>query len=162
LRYLSFDPRHLDIELTESVIMRDTARAGAVLEALKALGLQLSIDDFGTGYSSLSYLRRFPFDSLKIDRSFVCDTPGAAEATAIVRAIVAMGRSLGMRIIAEGVETAEQVGFLTSVGCDLLQGWGMVPALPQEEFLKLLQARRRIEPPQPAPACASDAGYAPA
>ncbi len=142
LRELEFEPRYLDIELTESVLMHDAERAGTVLQALKALGLKLSIDDFGTGYSSLSYLRRFPFDTLKIDRSFVCDTPGETEATAIVRAIVAMGHSLGMKIIAEGVETLQQTRYLRSAGCDLLQGWAFSPALPHDEFLKLLQAPR--------------------
>ncbi|MBU0747878.1 MAG: EAL domain-containing protein, partial [Gammaproteobacteria bacterium] len=100
------------------------------LNALKALGVGISIDDFGTGYSSLAYLKRYPIDKLKIDRSFVADTPGNADDVAIVTAIIQMGHSLQLKTVAEGVETEEQVGLLAGLGCDLIQGF--VVSVPME------------------------------
>jgi len=110
------------IELTESVLMHQTGQVLDTLQALKDLGVGISIDDFGTGYSSLAYLKRYPIDKLKIDRSFVMDTPDSADDVAIVTAIVQMGRSLQLRTVAEGVETAEQMALLRSLDCDLVQG----------------------------------------
>ena len=115
--------RYLEIELTESVLMHQTGQATDTLNALTALGISISIDDFGTGYSSLAYLKRYPIDKLKIDRSFVMDTPGNADDVAIVTAIVQMGRSLQIKTVAEGVETQAQVALLRELGCDMIQGF---------------------------------------
>ena len=123
LRETGLAPQYLEIEMTESVLMHQTGQVLDTLNALKALGVSISIDDFGTGYSSLAYLKRYPIDKLKIDRSFVADTPGNADDVAIVTAIIQMGHSLQLKTVAEGVETAEQVGLLTGLGCDLIQGF---------------------------------------
>ncbi|RZJ14152.1 MAG: EAL domain-containing protein [Acidovorax sp.] len=116
-------PQYLEIELTESVLMHQTGQALDTLNTLSALGVGISIDDFGTGYSSLAYLKRYPIDKLKIDRSFVVDTPGNVDDVAIVTAIIQMGRSLQLRTVAEGVETPEQVELLKGLGCDMIQGF---------------------------------------
>jgi EAL domain-containing protein (putative c-di-GMP-specific phosphodiesterase class I) len=101
------------------------------------MGIHLSIDDFGTGYSSLSYLKRFPIDSVKIDRSFIHDIPGDADDAAITRAIIAMAHSLRLKVIAEGVETEEQLSFLRELGCDEMQGYYFSEPLAEDEFLRL-------------------------
>ncbi|MET0089444.1 MAG: EAL domain-containing protein [Candidatus Thiodiazotropha sp.] len=113
----------LTLEMTESLLMRDTEEAMTWLTSFKDLGIKLSVDDFGTGYSSLSYLKRFPVDVLKIDRSFVCDLPDNLEDATLVNTIVAMADSLKMGVIAEGVETRQQVEFLLEAGCNELQGF---------------------------------------
>lgn len=117
------EPRYLELELTESVLMRDAASADSVLHALAGLGVKLAIDDFGTGYSSLSYLRQFPINTLKIDQSFVNQITSNTDDAAIVRAVISMGKSLKQRVIAEGVETAEQAAFLLAQHCDEGQGY---------------------------------------
>jgi len=117
------DPGDLELELTEGVLMGHGEETVATVDALKALGFTLAIDDFGTGYSSLSYLRRFRLDILKIDQSFVRDVPGNPDSAAIVTAIVAMAKSLKLEIVAEGVETVEQLHFLTELGCSKIQGF---------------------------------------
>jgi diguanylate cyclase (GGDEF)-like protein len=142
LHDLDFDPRHLEIELTESAVMRDAQRGILMLEELKDLGVNLSIDDFGTGYSSLSYLKQLPLDTLKIDRSFVIDAPAEAEAVSIIHAIIALGHSLGLEIIAEGVEHPAQVNFLRDAGADILQGYYFSKALSSEDFLQLISSGR--------------------
>ena len=116
-------PERLELEVTEGVLIGDTDRALKVLSKLKALGIRIALDDFGTGYSSLSYLRRFPFDKIKIDRSFVQSLGNDSEAGAIVRAILAMGRSLHLDVTAEGVENTAQLETLRAEGCDLVQGF---------------------------------------
>jgi len=116
-------PRYLELELTESVLMRDASATDSVLHALSALGIQLAVDDFGTGYSSLSYLRQFPINTLKIDRSFVNNMTRNANDASLVSAVISMGKSLKQRVIAEGVETAEQVAFLLGQHCDEGQGF---------------------------------------
>ena len=113
LRETGLAPQYLDIEMTESVLMHQTGQVLDTLNALKALGVSISIDDFGTGYSSLAYLKRYPIDKLKIDRSFVADTPGNADDVAIVTAIIQMARSLQLQTVAEGVQTQSQVELLT-------------------------------------------------
>ncbi len=122
LKATGLAPQYLEIELTESVLMHQTGQVLDTLNALKDLGVGISIDDFGTGYSSLAYLKRYPIDKLKIDRSFVMDTPDSADDVAIVTAIVQMGRSLQLKTVAEGVETAAQMELLRRLGCDLIQG----------------------------------------
>ena len=130
LRETGLAPQYLEIELTESVLMHHTGETLDTLNALKALGIGITIDDFGTGYSSLAYLKRYPIDKLKIDRSFVADTPGSADDVAIVTAIIQMARSLQIRTVAEGVETPKQVQMLRELGCDLIQGH--VVSMPQD------------------------------
>ena len=144
LRETGLAPHYLEIELTESVLMHQTGQVLDTLNALKTLGVGISIDDFGTGYSSLAYLKRYPIDKLKIDRSFVADTPGNADDVAIVTAIIQMGHSLQLKTVAEGVETAEQVGLLAGLGCDLIQGF--VVSVPMEAGIAWdwLERRARI------------------
>jgi EAL domain-containing protein (putative c-di-GMP-specific phosphodiesterase class I) len=113
----------LVLELTESVIMENVHETSDVLHALKDIGIEVSVDDFGTGYSSLTYLKRFPLDELKIDRSFVKGVPEDADDAAIVTAIIGMAHSLGLKVVAEGVETQEQLTFLKQRGCDEYQGY---------------------------------------
>ena len=135
-------PAHcLELELTESMVMDDPESVIAILEQLQALGIQLSIDDFGTGYSSLSYLKRFPVTSLKIDQSFVCelDQDQDTNASAIVKAVISIGHSLDMKVIAEGVETEKQMSFLVENGCDAMQGYLFSRPLAAEEFVLLLE-----------------------
>jgi diguanylate cyclase (GGDEF)-like protein/PAS domain S-box-containing protein len=141
---VGIDPRYLELELTESVIMRDAEQTISVLEELSRMGVSLSIDDFGTGYSSLSYLRRFPIDRLKIDQSFVHDISTNPDAAAIAAAIIGMGRSLKLRVIAEGVETPEQYAFLAAQQCDELQGFHIGPPMRASEFAALLRERRPL------------------
>ena len=114
---------YLELELTEGLVMDNTMAATKVLDALHEMGIRLSIDDFGTGYSSLGYLKRFPVDFLKIDRSFITDLPRDKDDAAIVRAIIALSRNLGIATIAEGVETERQADFLACEGCDVIQGY---------------------------------------
>ncbi|WP_051282026.1 putative bifunctional diguanylate cyclase/phosphodiesterase [Azovibrio restrictus] len=123
LRETGLAPEYLELEITESVVMQDSERVIQVLRALKAIGLKISIDDFGTGYSSLSYLKRFPIDKIKIDRSFVQDIPADQDDAAIVEAILSIARKLGLKGIAEGVETREQLDFLGASGCEEMQGY---------------------------------------
>jgi diguanylate cyclase (GGDEF)-like protein len=138
----------LELELTESMIMHNAERAVRVLTQIKALGIRLAIDDFGTGYSSLAQLKRFPVDTLKVDRSFIRDLPRDPEDRAIAEAIIAMGKTLSLTIVAEGVETAEQKEFLRQRACDEMQGYYFSTPLPPEEFASLLRGHcplRRTE-----------------
>ena len=139
LNETGLDPAWLEFEITESMVMHDPEHAVTLLSRLKAMGIHLSIDDFGTGYSSLSYLKRFPIDSVKIDRSFIQDLPGDGDDAAITRAIIAMAHSLRLKVIAEGVETEAQLGFLREHGCDEMQGYLFSRPLPEDELLRLLQ-----------------------
>jgi EAL domain-containing protein (putative c-di-GMP-specific phosphodiesterase class I) len=116
-------PENLELEITENAILQDAAATADTFQALRALGVKIAIDDFGTGYSSLSYLRRFPVNTLKIDRAFVRDVPGDADDSAIVAAIIALAQSLKLDVIAEGVETDAQREFLQVRGCRLMQGF---------------------------------------
>jgi diguanylate cyclase (GGDEF)-like protein/PAS domain S-box-containing protein len=127
-------PQLLELELTESILVHDADEALTRLHALARLGVRLSIDDFGTGYSSLAYLKRFPIDKLKIDRSFVAGLPGDDSDAGIVSAILHMARALGMRVVAEGVETEAQREFLAQQGCHEFQGWLYAPALDALSF----------------------------
>lgn len=123
LRSTELDPHRLDLEITESDVFNENTRSLEILSQLRELGVQISIDDFGTGYSSLSRLSYFPFDKIKIDRSFVINIPDQKDDLDIVRLIISMGKSLHMRIVAEGVETEEQLQSLRKLGCDLVQGY---------------------------------------
>jgi EAL domain-containing protein (putative c-di-GMP-specific phosphodiesterase class I) len=140
LRRHSLHPRHLELELTETTLLETGDRTLALLEALGSLGVRLSIDDFGTGYSSFAYLKRFPLDQLKIDRSFVSDLETDVEDRAITSAIIALGHTLGLRVLAEGVETVGQLTVLRGLGCDEFQGYLVSPAVPPAAFADLVRA----------------------
>ncbi len=139
-----FDARCLEFEITESVLMDLDNQVSEVLARIKEMGISISIDDFGTGYSSLSYLKRFPIDTLKIDRSFVRDIPADLDDVAIVRAIIAMARSLRMRTVAEGVELEEQMRFLRAEGCEEMQGFFYSRPLPSDEIVRLLKLKAQV------------------
>ena len=133
------DAGYLELELTESAVMQDPESSIQVLRQLSGLGVRISVDDFGTGYSSLSYLRRLPLDKLKIDRSFIREVAASRDDAEIVRAIVSLAHSLHLKVIAEGVETAEQLTFLRGLGCDQYQGFHCSPPVPADEFEKLMR-----------------------
>jgi EAL domain-containing protein (putative c-di-GMP-specific phosphodiesterase class I) len=135
-------PRRLELEITETVMLHDTEATLAMLRQIKALGVAIAMDDFGTGYSSLSYLRKFPFDKIKIDQSFVREISAEDESMAVVRAVMGLGSSLGMVTIAEGVETAEQLATLRAEGCTMAQGFLFSAAVPAAEVAEL---RHKIE-----------------
>jgi EAL domain-containing protein (putative c-di-GMP-specific phosphodiesterase class I) len=130
-------PSVFELELTEGVLMQDAESGRRSLLALKEFGFALAVDDFGTGYCSLNYLKRFPLDTLKIDRSFVADISDDPDDAAIVRAIIALGHSLDMKIVAEGVTTQAQLEFLQAESCDAVQGYLMSPAVPAGAFRDL-------------------------
>jgi diguanylate cyclase (GGDEF)-like protein/PAS domain S-box-containing protein len=138
LKETGLQPGYLELEMTESVLLQETKSSALVLEALKAMEVRLAVDDFGTGYSSLNYLKRFPIDTLKIDQSFVHDITTDAQDTAIVRAVIGMGKSLKQRVIAEGVETREQLVFLRSQQCDEGQGFHFSRPLSAKAFARFL------------------------
>lgn len=140
----AMDPERLILEITERVLMGDRDRVGDLLFKIKTIGALLSIDDFGTGYSSLSYLKTFPIDELKIDRSFIVDTPTDGDSAAIVRTIVAMARSLDLQVVAEGVEDEAQVQFLRELGCDQIQGYYFAKPMPAQEFEAFFHRRKRL------------------
>ena len=131
-------PHHIELEVTESVFMDDLNHAVDVLKRLHELGVELAIDDFGTGYSSLSYLRQFPIDRLKIDQSFIRDALNDPNDASITKTIIALGRSLSLKVIAEGVETKDHEIFLIEQDCDEVQGFRYSRPVPEEEFLKFL------------------------
>jgi diguanylate cyclase (GGDEF)-like protein len=133
------EPSYLEIELTESAVMHNAAASAAILEQLSRIGVHISIDDFGTGYSSLNYLRRFPLDKLKIDRCFIKDVVGNPEDAAIVHAIISLAHSLRLKVIAEGVETEQQLEFLRSMGCDQYQGFFCSPAMTPDSFAEMMR-----------------------
>jgi len=145
LKDTNLDPRWLELELTESSIMKDPEEAIEKLHELKLMGIKVAIDDFGTGYSSLNYLKRFPIDTLKIDKSFVSDVCKDPHDTAIVRAIIDLGHALDVTVIAEGVETKEQLQYLSALECDVVQGFLFSKALSVKAFEELLVEQRRVE-----------------
>ena len=145
LQAARLDPQFLEIELTESVVMTDPEGTAAILEQLSRMGVLVSVDDFGTGYSSMNYLRRFPIDKLKIDRGFLKDLISSTDDAAIVRAIISLAHSLRLKVVAEGVETPEQLRFLRSLGCDQYQGYHFSPPLPPSEFARLVCEWQKVE-----------------
>jgi EAL domain-containing protein (putative c-di-GMP-specific phosphodiesterase class I) len=132
-------PQWLELEITESMIMHNVELAVAKAEAMRALGVRLAIDDFGTGYSSLAHLKRFPIDTLKVDRSFIREIPQDAEDRAIAEAIIAMGKTLSLTVVAAGVETPEQQAFLSERACDEMQGYYFSTPIPASDFAALLR-----------------------
>jgi EAL domain-containing protein (putative c-di-GMP-specific phosphodiesterase class I) len=136
-------PDLLELEVTESSVMHNVERALEVLCALKDMGVQLAIDDFGTGYSSLAQLKRFPIDTLKVDRSFIRELPADVEDKAIAEAIIAMGRTLNLTVVAEGVETREQQDFLRERACDQMQGFFFSKPVAAADFAELLRTHQR-------------------
>jgi EAL domain-containing protein (putative c-di-GMP-specific phosphodiesterase class I) len=143
LKATGLEPQRLDLEITESVLLDRTDQVIAHLHALRALGVRISMDDFGTGYSSLSYLRAFPFDKIKIDRSFVRDLPGNRHTLAIVRVILGLASGLDMKVVAEGIETQADLACLAAEGCKEGQGFFFSEARPQDEVMKLLADQQR-------------------
>jgi EAL domain-containing protein (putative c-di-GMP-specific phosphodiesterase class I)/CheY-like chemotaxis protein len=141
LAKFNIPPGCIELELTESVMAENVERMLATMQALKALGVRLALDDFGTGYSSMNYLRRFPIDCLKIDQSFVRDVTTDAGAAGICRAVITLAHQLGMRVMAEGVETAAQVGYLKRNECDLFQGYYFSKPVTAEKALEMLRHR---------------------
>jgi diguanylate cyclase (GGDEF)-like protein len=135
------DPGFLELEITESMVMHRVDKAVQILTELKKIGIRLAIDDFGTGYSSLSNLKRFPIDTIKVDRSFIRDIPGDAEDKALTKAIIAMGQTLSLTVTAEGVETQEQVDFLRQHSCNEFQGYYFNKPVPAEHFAQLMRTQ---------------------
>jgi diguanylate cyclase (GGDEF)-like protein/PAS domain S-box-containing protein len=146
LKQSGLPAKRLELEITETLLLEKSTQVLATLHALRALGVRISMDDFGTGYSSLSYLRSFPFDKIKIDRSFVSDLGANPDAQAIVRAIISLGKGLGVTITAEGVETEAELACLRAEGCHEGQGFLFSRARPNSEIVQLLQVQAGIEP----------------
>jgi EAL domain-containing protein (putative c-di-GMP-specific phosphodiesterase class I) len=146
LKETKIDPQWLELELTESVLMKHAESTVSMLKSLKNIGVQLSVDDFGTGYSSLSYLRQFPIDALKLDQSFVQEISSTSTDAPIVSAVISMGNSLKKRVIAEGVETREQMDFLTAQGCEEGQGYYFNPPMVPDQFAALLVSDVSAQP----------------
>jgi EAL domain-containing protein (putative c-di-GMP-specific phosphodiesterase class I) len=145
LKQSGLPPKRLELEITETLLLEKSSQVLATLHALRALGVRICMDDFGTGYSSLSYLRSFPFDKIKIDRSFVSDLAANPDAQAIIRSIVSLGKGLGVTITAEGVETEAELSCLRAEGCHEGQGFLFSRARPNAEIVVLLQAQRSAD-----------------
>jgi EAL domain-containing protein (putative c-di-GMP-specific phosphodiesterase class I) len=135
---------HLMLEITESLLVRGADKVAVIMNQLVAMGVALALDDFGTGYSSLAYLKKFPISTLKIDRAFVVGLPYEENDCAIARAIVTMAQQLRQEIVAEGVETAEQMAFLRDLGCDQLQGYLFSQPVPAADFERMLREGKRL------------------
>ncbi len=150
-------PVLLQLEVTESMVMRNVSRAIKVLNAIQSRGIRLAIDDFGTGYSSMSLMKQFPIDTIKIDRSFVRDRPRDSEDQAIAQAIISMGKALGMTVVAEGVETAEQQAFLRNHACDEMQGYLFSKPLTPPQMARLLRSPPVLASPPLQPETAKPA-----
>jgi len=139
-------PALLELEITEGIVIQNVDGAVKLLRAIKRMGVRLAIDDFGTGYSSLGQLKNFPIDTLKIDRSFIRDLASSAEDRALTGAIIAMGRALGLVVVAEGVETRDQENFLREHACDQVQGYLFGKPVPADEFVDMWRRRERRRP----------------
>ncbi len=143
IRTSDVDPSMLSLEITESALMGDVETSARAMHALRELGVRLAVDDFGTGHSSLAYLKQLPVDSLKIDRSFIAGLPEDQHDRSITEAIITLGRSLGLTIVAEGVETVEQWIALDELGCTVGQGFLWSPPIPASSFAPLITGLRR-------------------
>jgi EAL domain-containing protein (putative c-di-GMP-specific phosphodiesterase class I) len=143
IRSSDVDPSTISLEITESALMDDFETSARAMHALRELGVRLAVDDFGTGYSSLAYLKQLPVDSLKIDRSFIAGLPGDQHDRSITEAIITLGKSLGLTIVAEGVETVEQWIALDELGCTVGQGFLWSPPIPASAFAPLVTGLRR-------------------
>jgi EAL domain-containing protein (putative c-di-GMP-specific phosphodiesterase class I) len=141
LQRSGLDPQYLELELTEGMMMHDIEQSISIMHQLQQIGVKSSIDDFGTGYSSLSMLRDFPISRLKIDRSFIKDLPARQNDKAIAKAVTSLGHELGLKVLAEGVETIEQYDFLKSNHCDEIQGFYFSHPLREEELKAMLASR---------------------
>ena len=146
LQQSGLEARFLEFELTETAVMQDAEQSAFILQQLSELDVRLSLDDFGTGYSSLSYLQRFPLNKVKIDRSFVREISRGESNADIVRAIVSLAHSLRLSVIAEGVETAEQLDFLKTIGCDQYQGYYRSCAVPAEAIEAMVRSELAASP----------------
>ena len=142
-------PARLELEITEGVLIGDFTRAVAILRRLKNLGVRIAMDDFGTGYSSLSYLQSFPFDKIKIDQSFITNLGHSQQAATIIRAVIALGRGLDLPVVAEGVETEEQLKFLASESCDEVQGYFIGRPLPIADYADVVGRAPGLPLPKP-------------
>jgi len=127
-------PRYLELEITENVVMTDIDTAMNTIVSLQNMGIKVSIDDFGTGYSSLAYLRKLPIDKIKIDRSFITEVASNDSDMTIVKSMIELSHGLGKRVLAEGVETVEQLNVLRNLGCDAVQGYFINKPLPEEKL----------------------------
>jgi EAL domain-containing protein (putative c-di-GMP-specific phosphodiesterase class I) len=145
LQETGLDPSSLELEVTESVVLDDVEAAVETLQQLRGVGVRIAMDDFGTGYSSLSYLRRLPVDTLKIDKSFVTRLGKEVEDVAIVQTVIALAKVLGLPVVAEGVESAEQLARLREMECDLAQGYYFAKPVPSESIPTLLSAGLGVE-----------------
>lgn len=150
LRANKLDGGFIELEITESALMDDVLAAVAILRELKTIGVKLSLDDFGTGFSSPSYLKRFPIDQLKIDQSFVRDVTTDPDDAAICIAVIDLAHNLNLKVVAEGVETAEQMSYLRLQGCDEMQGYYFSRPLPAEAFVQILAERKTLALPETA------------
>ncbi len=142
LRENRLDPNDIEIEITETAILKDDEDTARMLRDLRSMGFRIALDDFGTGYSSMSYFRSFPLDVIKLDRCFVCDVASDPAAAGIANAVIMMAHSLGLTVVGEGVDAEAQARVLTEQGCDEMQGFLISGALCPEEFSRLLPARR--------------------
>ena len=147
---LHVDPRLIELEITESMLMRNPDHAVGMLRSLKQIGVRLSIDDFGTGYSSLNYLKRFPLHALKVDRSFIKEITTDPDDALITKAVISMAHSLRLKVVAEGVETEAQLTYLAASGCDEMQGFYFCRPIPADQCSPLLRERRQMPVPQRA------------
>ena len=138
LRYSGLDPTQLELEITESLMLQDDEATAVMMRDIKAMGVSISLDDFGTGYSSLSYLTRFPLDTLKLDRCFVRDVTNDPAAAGVASSVIYLGHSLGLSVVAEGVDMDEQREVFSAWGCDQLQGFLLSPAMPEDEFRRFV------------------------
>jgi EAL domain-containing protein (putative c-di-GMP-specific phosphodiesterase class I) len=148
-RSAGLDPASLEIEITESVAMHDVQRTLHILQGLRAEGMRVAIDDFGTGYSSLAYLRRFPIQTLKIDRAFIKEMMDSSQDRAIVHAIIEMAHAMNMEVLAEGVERPDQIQYLLDKGCDRAQGYHFGRPVPADEFRAMLAGQKGTQGPVP-------------
>ena len=144
LRETGLNPSTLEVEITETMLMGDIEAANQTVQRLHELGVKLAIDDFGTGYSSLNYLKKFPIDTVKVDRSFIMDIPTSSDDMAITSAVIAMAHRLNMQVVAEGVETPEQLEFLLKHHCEYAQGYLFSKAVPLENITRLLAPNVRL------------------